>query len=105
MWQVRGPNLDSSLLPNRLGGKYEREKERNRKEGIFRERVSNFSIIPDDRTVESRGAKRQSCSPGQGLRVDTDFVELRLLREIGVFSYSIYFRFKSHKNGLDGMRP
>ena len=30
MWQVRGPNLDSSLLPNGLGGKI-----RERKEGIL----------------------------------------------------------------------
>ena len=35
MWQEGGPNLDSSLLLNGLGGKLEREKERERKEGIL----------------------------------------------------------------------
>ena len=38
MWQVRGPNLDSSLLPNGLGGKIRERKEgkiRERKEGIL----------------------------------------------------------------------
>ena len=27
------------------------------------------------------------------------------LRKVGVFSYSVYFRFKSLVNGLDGVRP
>ena len=35
----------------------------------------------------------------------TGFVDFRELREIGVFSYSIYFRFKSLVNGLSGVRP
>ena len=35
----------------------------------------------------------------QGLRVDTDFVEFRQLREVGVFSYFIYSLAKSHFNG------
>ena len=39
MWQERGPNLDSSLLPNGLGGKLEREKERERKEWILEREV------------------------------------------------------------------
>ena len=34
----------------------------------------------------------------------TGFVEFRLLREVGVFSYSVYFRFKSLANALDGVR-
>ena len=44
MWQVRRPNLDSSLLPNGLGGKIRERNEREIKEGTFRERVSNFSL-------------------------------------------------------------
>ena len=32
----------------------------------------------------------------QGLCVDTDFVEFRQLREVGVFSYLVYFWLKSH---------
>ena len=55
-----------------------------------------MSKIPEDRTVESRRAKRQSCSPLQELCVGTDFVEFQQLREVGVFSYLVYFRLKSH---------
>ena len=43
MWQVRGPNLDSSLLPKGLGGKIERERG-NREKTNLRERESNFSL-------------------------------------------------------------
>ena len=35
----------------------------------------------------------------QGLRVDTDFVEFRQLREAGVFSYLLYSLAKSHYDG------
>ena len=42
MWQVRGPNLNSSLLPNGLGEKLEREKERERKEGILEKEAPPF---------------------------------------------------------------
>ena len=35
----------------------------------------------------------------QGLRVDTDFMEFRQLREVGVLSYLIYSLAKSHFNG------
>ena len=35
MWQERGPNIDSSPLPNGLGGKLERENGIERKEGIL----------------------------------------------------------------------
>ena len=37
--------------------------------------------------------------------MDTGFVEFRQLRKVGVFSYLVYFRFKSLVNGLDGVRP
>ena len=44
--------------------------------GGFLERESaTRSRFPRVRTVESRRAKKQSCSTLQGLRVDTDFVE------------------------------
>ena len=84
MWQERGPNLDSSLLPNGFRErKGKREKGRN-----FRERGSTFSLkIFDDRTVGSRQAKRQSCSTLQGLRVGTGFEEFQQLWEVGVISY------------------
>ena len=44
MWQVRGPKLDSSLLPNGFGRKI-RERKGNREKGRdLRERDSNFSL-------------------------------------------------------------
>ena len=33
------------------------------------------------------------------------FVEFRQLQEVGVFSYLVYFRFKSLVNDLDVVRP
>ena len=64
--------------------------------------LSRFSGV---RTVESRRAKKQSCSTREGLRVGTSFVEFRQLQEVGVFSYSIIFGFKSYVNGLECLRP
>ena len=49
--------------------------------------------------------KKQSCSPRQGLHVGTSFVEFRQLREVEVFSYLVYFQFKSLVNGLVDVRP
>ena len=57
------------------------------------------------RTVGSRRAKKQSYSTRQGLRVGTGFGEFRQLREVGVFSYSVIFGFKSLVNGLECLRP
>ena len=56
------------------------------------------------RTVGSRLANKQSCSTWQGLRVGTGFGEFRQLQEVGVFSYSIIFGFKSLVNGLVDLR-
>ena len=56
-------------------------------------------------TVGSCRAKKQSCSTRQGLRVGTGFVEFRQLQEVGVFSYSVIFGFKSCVNGLVDLRP
>ena len=101
MWQERGPNLDSSLLPNGLGGKLEREKEKKEKGRDLRERGSTFSLkFSDDQTVGSRRAKRQSCSTLQGLCVGTGFEEFRQLREVGVFSYFDIPCLKGHDNGF-----
>ena len=55
-------------------------------------------------TVGSCRAKKQSCSTLQGLRVDTDFVEFRQLQEVGVFSYSVIFGFKSFVNDLECLK-
>ena len=56
-----------------------------KKEWIFRERTSTLSLefpaiepsVFGDRTVGFRRSKKQSCSPRQGLRVGTGFVEFR----------------------------
>ena len=64
-----------------------------------------LSRLPNFQTVGSRWAKKQSCSKLQGLRVGTGFAEFRKLREVGVFSYSVIFGFKSLVNGLGDMRP
>ena len=55
-------------------------------------------------TVDSRRAKKQSCSTRQGLHVGTSFVKFRQLQEVGVFSYSVIFGFKSLVNGLVDLR-
>ena len=64
-----------------------------------------LSRFPDVRTVGSLRTKKQSCSMRQGLRVGTDFVEFIQLQEVGVFSYSFIFGFKSLMNGLECLRP
>ena len=64
-----------------------------------------LSRFPGVRTVGSLRAKKQSCSTQQGLRVGTGFVEFRQLQEVGVFSYSVIFDFKSFVNDLECLRP
>ena len=64
-----------------------------------------LSRFPSFRTVGSCRNKKQSCSTLQGLHVGTDFREFRQLREIGVFSYSVIFGFKSLVNDLECLRP
>ena len=63
-----------------------------------------FSRFPGFRIVDSRRAKKQSCSTRQGLRVGIGFVEFRKLQEVGVFSYSVIFGFKSFVNNLECLR-
>ena len=64
-----------------------------------------LSRFPGFLTVGSRRAKKQSCSMRQGLRVGTGFGEFRQLQEVGVFSYSVIFGFKSLVNDLECLRP
>ena len=63
-----------------------------------------LSRFPGFQTVSSRRAKKQSCSTRQGLRMNTNFVEFRQIQEVGVFSYSVIFDFKSLVNGLVDLR-
>ena len=94
------PKLFGREIRERKG---KREKGRDFRE---RERGSTFSLkFSGDRTIGSRRVKRQSCSTLKGLCVGTSFMEFRKIWEVGVFSYLVYFRFKSFVNGLDGVRP
>ena len=64
--------------------------------------LSRFTAV---RTVGSRQSKKQSCSTQRGLRVDTDLVEFRQLKEVGIFSYLCYSLAKSHFMDRDLLRP
>ena len=64
-----------------------------------------LSRFPGFRTIGSRRTKKQSCSTWQGLYMGTGFVEFRKIQEVGVFSYSVIFCFKSLVTGLGDMRP
>ena len=64
-----------------------------------------LSKFPNFRTAGSRRAKKKSCSTRQGIRVDTAFGEFQKLQEVGVFSYSVIFDFKSFVNDLECLRP
>ena len=64
-----------------------------------------LSIFPGVRTVGYCRAKKQSCSMLQRLHMNTDFVDFRQLQEVGVFSYSVIFGFKSFVNDLECLRP
>ena len=64
-----------------------------------------ISRFPGVRTVGSFRAKKKSCSMRRGLCLGTGFGEFRQLQEVGVFSYSIIFGFKSLVNDLVDLRP
>ena len=64
-----------------------------------------LSRFPSFQTVGSHRAKKKSCSTRQGLRLGIGFVEFRQLQEVGVFSYSVIFGFKSLVNDLVDLRP
>ena len=70
-----------------------------------RERVQLLSRFPGIRIVGSRWSKRRSWSTLQGLHVDTDFVEFRQLREVGVFSYLVISCLKAMTMVLGVVRP
>ena len=85
----------------------EKEKEREeRKNTDFRERVSNFSldfptigplVFGEARSKVALRDKSYAWAPVLG--------SFDKLRKVGVFSYLVYFRFKSFVNGLVDMRP
>ena len=84
---------------------FERESGSGGKKSVLDREGPTSLRIPGDRAVGSSRAKKQSCSTLQGLRVGTGFGEFRQLREVGVFSYSVIFDFKSLVNGLVDLRP
>ena len=57
------------------------------------------------RIVGLRQAKKQSYSTRKGLRVGTGFMKYRQIQEVGVFSYSVIFGFKSLVNDFVDLRP
>ena len=95
MWHER-TILFTQVDPTSLGEGEPTKKERERGK-IFRERNFTFSLeFPAIRQSNPGEPRDKVAPPRQELRVDTGFVEFRQLREVGVFSYLVYFRLKSH---------
>ena len=70
-----------------------------------RERSSTFSLeFPTIGQSISCEARSKLAPHGKGYAWAPVLWSFDKLREVGVFSYSVYFRFKSLVNGLGGMR-
>ena len=79
---------------------------RERKGRDLRERGSTFSLeFPAIRPSISDEAKSGVAPQDKGYAWALVLWSFDKLREVGIFSYSVYFRFKSLVNGLGGMRP
>ena len=88
MCQVRGPKLDSSLLPNGLGRKMRERKGESEKERDFRERDSNFSLNFPAIGPSNPGEPRSKVAPhGKSYTWTLVLWSLEKLRNVGVFSY------------------
>ena len=88
-------------------GEEEREKEREREKGRdSRERSSTFSLDFPAIGLANSGRTRNKvglrCKGYAWVPVLWSFDKLQ---EVGVFSYSVYFRFESFVNGLGVVRP
>ena len=71
-------------------GELEREKERERKEGIFRERGSNFSLEFSAIEPSVFGEAKSKVAPhGKGYAWAPILGSLDKLQKVGVFSYLI----------------
>ena len=82
------------------------QKEKERKEGIFRERDSKFSLnFSAIGPLVSCEARSKIASHGKGYAWILVLWSFDKLWKVGVFSYSVYFRFKSLVNGLGVVRP
>ena len=62
----------------------------------------DFSMIGPSVSVEARS---KVAPHGKGYAWAPVLGSFDNLRKVGVFSYSVYFRFKSFVNGLDSIRP
>ena len=94
MWQVRRPNLDSSLLPHGLGGKIREIKGKREKGKDLRERGSNFSINFPAIGLSNPGEPRSKVAPHDKSYTWTPILwSFDKLLKVGVFSYSLYFLF------------
>ena len=72
----------------------------------FRERKSNFSLdFPMIEQSVSDEARRKVAPHGKGYVWAPVLGSFDKLQKVGVFSYSVYFWFKSLVNGLVDMRP
>ena len=97
MWQVRGPNLDSSLLPNGLGGKIRERKGKREKGRDFRKKGSNFSLNFPAIGPSNLGESRSKVAPHDKSYAWTPVLwSFDKIRKVGVFSYWVYFRLKRH---------
>ena len=96
-WQVREPNLDSSFLPNGLGGKITERKGKREKGRDSRKRGFNFSLNFMAIGPSNPSEPRSKVAPYDKSYAWTPVLwSFKKLQKIGVFSYSIYFQFKSH---------
>ena len=82
-----------------------RERIRERNEEILRERDSNFSLDFSAIGPSVFGEARSKVAPHRkGYTWTLVLGSFDKFRKVEVFSYLVYFRFKSLVNGLDGMR-
>ena len=101
MWQVREPNLDSSLLLNGLGGKIRERKGKREKGRDLRERCSNFSLNFLTIGPSNPGEPRSKVAPhGKSYAWTPILWSFDKLREEGVFSYLDIPCLKRHDNGF-----
>ena len=104
--QVSCPNLDPSSPTGFGRSKIEREKERERKSGIFRERSSTLSLEFSAIGPSVSGEARSKVDPhGKGYAWLPVLGSFNKLQEVGVFSYLIYPLFKCFVNALVDLRP
>ena len=100
---ARGVLSHLTNSPNRIWRRKKRGKKK--KNTDFRERVSNFSLnFPAIGPSIFGEAKNKVAPHGKGYTWAPVLGSFDKLQRVEIFSYSVYFKFKSLVNGLDGMR-